>query len=117
MPWSPSEEDFIRKFLFELKPGELRKEPIETDYDFRLVRLLQRDDVRGPYSTRTSSEAIREAGEGRRWRFESVTAAKVSQEDFFKSAPKMRLEVSDEELRAWLKSIHGNPRLAAAEIR
>jgi len=98
-PWSPFEEDFIRRFLQELKPGTLRKEPIETDYDFRIVRLLHADGVRG------------------RWTFESVSAAKISQEEWFKSLPKMKLEIMDEEMRAWIKSIQGNPRLAAAEIR
>jgi len=96
-PGSPFEEDFIRRFLQGLKPGELREEPIETDYDFRLVRLL--------------------GSKAGRWRFESVSASKVSQEEWFKSLPKMKLEIMDEELRAWIKSIKGNPRLAAAEIR
>ncbi|MBI5244094.1 MAG: hypothetical protein HY922_10535 [Elusimicrobia bacterium] len=97
MPWSPFEKDFIEKYLKGLKAGQLRKEPIETDYDFRGVRLLKTD--------------------GKKWTFESVYAPKVSQEDWFKSAPKMKLEISDEGLRQWVKGIKGNPRLAAAEVK
>ena len=94
---SPFEEDFIRRFLQGLKPGELRQEPIESDYDFRLVRLL--------------------GSESGRWTFESASVPKVSQEQWFQSAPKMRLEIADKEMRAWMKGIKGNPRLAAVEIR
>lgn len=90
------QKDFIERHLAPLKPGELRAEPIETDYSLQAVRLLSSD--------------------GPRRRFESVVALKTSQEEWFKSMPKRKLEILDEELRAWVKGLRGNPRMTAVEI-
>jgi hypothetical protein len=97
MPWSPFEKDFIEKNLKDLKPGELKGEAIESDFDFRLVRLLS-TDAKG-------------------WRFETAFARKLSQEDWLKSRPRMKLEISDEALRSWINGINGNPRLVATEVQ
>ena len=97
-PWSPYEADFIREQLMPLAAGQMKGEPLETDFDFRLVRLLGKD------------------ADGRRWTFEAVSAPKQTQEGWLKSLPKGKLTVADDELRAWLLSIKGNPRLSAVEI-
>lgn len=87
--------EFISRHLQGLKPGQLRG-PEETDHDFRLVRLIR---------------AV-----GPRWTFESVSAPKTTQEDWLRSLPRMKLTISDEELRLWVRGIRGNPRLAAVEV-
>jgi hypothetical protein len=97
MPWSPFEKDFIERNLKGLKPGELKGEVVESDFDFRLVRLLSTD--------------------GKGWRFETAYARKLGQEEWLKSRPRMRLEILDEGLRAWIKGINGNPRLVATELQ
>lgn len=94
--WSPWEAEFIEKYLKGLKPGEKRKEPVETDYELRLVRLLSE--------------------EGGKWTFESVLAQKTAQEEWLKSVKKMKLEIADKELKDWIKSIKGNSRLFAVEV-
>jgi hypothetical protein len=95
--WSPWEAEFIEKYLKGLKPGEKREEPVETDYNISLVRLL------------------REAGE--KWTFESLLAPKTAQEGWLKSIKKMELEIQDPELEIWIKSIKGNSRLLAVELK
>lgn len=87
---------FIREQLAGLTTGQLTPEPVESDYDFKVIRLLS---VEGP-----------------RWTFESAFIRKRSQEEWFASLPKRRLQVKDLSLRSWLSSIRGNPRLSAMEL-
>lgn len=93
----PFEQDFIRKHLLDLKPGELKGGPVETDSDFRLLRLLSTD--------------------GTRYKFEWTFARKHSQEDWFGSLPKADLAVKDADLYSWLSKISGNPRLSSVKLR
>lgn len=90
------QKDFIERYLAGLKPGETRAEPIESDYSLQAVRLLSVD--------------------GPRRRFETAVALKTSQEEWFKSLPKRKLEILDQELHDWAKGLKGNPRLTAVEI-
>lgn len=92
----PAQADFIREHLLKLATGQLAAEPIEGDYDLRLVRLLSTD--------------------GTRWTFETLSARKAGQEEWFKSIRKRILVVRDEELKAWLAGIKGNPRLFAVTL-
>lgn len=87
---------FIRERLAGLSTGQITPEPLESDYDLQVIRLLS---VAGP-----------------RWTFESASIRKRSQEEWFASLPKRRLEVRDRALRDWLSSIRGNPRLSAVEL-
>ena len=87
---------FIREQLAGLTTGQLAPEPMESDYELKVIRLLS---VEGP-----------------RWTFESASIRKRSQEEWFASLPKRRLEVRDRALRQWLSSIRGNPRLSAVEL-
>ena len=95
-PWSPFEADFITQNLKNLAPGTLKPDVIEADFDLRLVRLL--------------------SIEGEKYTFETASARKAGQEEWFKSLPKMKLLILDEELKTWILSIKGNPRLAAIEV-
>ncbi|HAH06963.1 MAG TPA: hypothetical protein DCM05_10635 [Elusimicrobia bacterium] len=97
LPWSPYEKEFIEQHLKKLKAGELGKAAIESDYDFRAVRLLKTD--------------------GKKWFFESAYALKLDQVEWLKGMPKMKLEILDEGLRGWVKGIKGNPRLVATEVQ
>lgn len=94
---SEEEKRFIEANLRALKPGALGKEPIESESDFKAVRLLKK--------------------EGERWAVETAYAPKLDQAEWLKSVPKMKLEILDEGLRGWVKGIKGNPRLAAAEVQ
>jgi hypothetical protein len=96
LPPADYQKDFIETNLRPLKPGAFAPEPIETDYTFQAVRLLQRDE--------------------QGWRFETAVARKLGQEEWFQTLPKFRLEVRDAELRAWTRAIKGNPRLKAVEL-
>lgn len=96
MPWSPYEANFIQEHLRPLAPLGTKKEPIESDYDIRLVKLLE--------------------AEGGRYTFASASARKATQEDWFKSLPKMKLRIQDAELKSWVQSIKGNPRLSAVSL-
>lgn len=96
LPPPDYQKDFIERYLNGLKPGELRGDLIESDYAFQAVRLLKAD--------------------GPRRLFESAAARKAGQEEWFKSLPKMKLEISDEALRGWAKGLRGNPRLSVVEI-
>lgn len=96
LPWSPYEADFIKTELMNLATGQLRAEPLESDYDVRLVRLLKTD--------------------GAHWTFESASAPKQGQEELFKSLKKLKLAVRDKDLRQWISGIKGNPRLFAVEL-
>lgn len=89
----PDETEFIRGNLADLAAGQVKAEPVETDFDIRLLRLLSK--------------------EGARWTFESVYARKDSEADWFQILPKMKLSVVDKPLRLWLEGIKGNPRFAA----
>lgn len=88
---------FIREQLAGLTTGQLTPEPVESDYDLKIIRLLSVD--------------------GPRWTFESAYIRKRSQEEWFASLPKRRLEVRDKVLHSWLSSIRGNPRLSAVELK
>jgi len=94
--WAPWQADFIEKNLKSLKPGEICKEPIETDYNFEMVKLIK--------------------GDGKKYFFESLLVNKTSQEDLLKNIKKGKLKVNDAEIKAWLLGIKGNPRLSAVDI-
>ncbi len=92
----PAQADFIRAHLLALATGQLTAEPIEGDYDIRLVRLVSSD--------------------GMRFQFETLSVRKAGQEEWFKTIRKRKLEVRDAELKAWLAGIKGNPRLFAVTL-
>lgn len=95
--YSPSDQpEFIRDHLARLPVDLVKAEPIETDYDLRLLRVLSK--------------------EGSRWTFESVSARKEGQADWFQTLPKMKLSIADEPLRRWIGEFKGNPRLAAVSL-
>ena len=96
LPPTEYQAEFIKKNLEPLKVGAFSPEPIETDYTFQVVRLLKHDE--------------------KGWLFETAVARKLGQEEWFKSLPKFKLEIRDADLRDWVKSIKGNPRLSAVEI-
>ena len=50
------------------------------------------------------------------WLFETAVARKLGQEEWFAAGPKSKLEIRDAELKAWVLSIKGNPRLKAVEV-
>ena len=87
---------FIQDVLTGMATGQLTAEPVEGAYDLKVIRLLS---VAGP-----------------RWTFESASIRKRSQEEWFASLPKMRLEVRDRAIFSWLSGIRGNPRLAAVDL-
>lgn len=89
-----AEDDFIRRELTGLEPGKLVLK--ESDYDLSLLRVIA---VNGPSAT-----------------FEKAVVRKASQEYWFKSLKKRRLEVLDGELFRWLSGIGGNPRLYAVSL-
>ncbi|MFA6318953.1 MAG: hypothetical protein WC943_16205 [Elusimicrobiota bacterium] len=89
--------EFVRPHLAGLSPGELKKGLIESDYAFQIVRLLER---------REDGSIL----------FETISSQKISQEEWLKTLPKMRLVVPEEGLRRWVSGIKGNPRLAAATL-
>jgi hypothetical protein len=95
--WTPWEPEFINKYLKGLKPGEIRRETVETDYNLQLVRFIKSG--------------------GNKWFFESLLVTKTSQEELFGNMKKGKLEVFDAEIKEWLLSIKGNPRLSAVEIK
>jgi hypothetical protein len=93
----PFEKDFIERNLKDLKPGELKTKLIDSDNSFSMVRLL--------------------AAEGNKWTFESAFLPKLGQKEWLQTLPKMKLTVLDAELRGWVKSINGNPRLAVVDLK
>lgn len=96
LPPAEYQKDFIEKNLKPLKPGAFSPEPIETDYTFQIVRLLKRDE--------------------KGWLFETAVARKLGQEEWFKSLKRFKLDIRDADLRSWVLSIKGNPRLSAVDI-
>lgn len=93
----PSDEaEFIREHLADLTAGQVKASPVETDFDLHLLRLLNVN--------------------GSRWTFESVSARKDGQADWFQTLPKMKLSVLDLPLRLWISGLKGNPRLAVASL-
>lgn len=96
LPPAEYQADFIKKNLEPLRVGAFSPEPIETDYTFQAVRLLKHEE--------------------KGWLFETAVARKLGQEEWFKSLPKFKLEIRDADLRDWVKSIKGNPRLSAVEV-
>lgn len=90
------EEGFINARLRGLTTGQLSAEPMESDYDLSLVRLL--------------------AVDGPRFTFELASVRKRSQEQWFSSLPKMSLRIDDAALKAWIASIKGNPRLGVVAL-
>ncbi|MDE2293364.1 MAG: hypothetical protein KGL53_14880 [Elusimicrobia bacterium] len=96
MPPPDYQAAFIKGHLAALEPGEAAAAPIESDYAFQDVRLLSHD--------------------GPRWTFEAAVARKASQEDWFGSMKKMRLQVLDKALYEWVKGLSGNPRLRAVRL-
>lgn len=96
MPVRPHEAQFIQEHLAGLTIGQLNGEPIETDYDLQLVRLLGRDGVRST--------------------FESISVRKGSAASWLGSLPKMSLSIKDEPLQLWVEGLQGNPSLAAVTI-
>lgn len=76
-----------------LAAGQLKTDPIESDSDIELLRLLK--------------------AEGGSWSFECATVRKVTAAEWFSSLKKMRLFIRDAELRRWIESLRNNPRLAA----
>jgi|GEM_PF-1447485 len=93
----PLDGEMFEKELKGLEPGELKTEMIETENAFSVARRLPDD--------------------GGARVFELATMRKTGQREWFASMRKMKLEVADERLRLWLKSIKGNPRLAAVELK
>lgn len=96
LPPAEYQKDFIEKNLKPLKVGAFSPEPIETDYTFQTVRLLRHDE--------------------KGWLFETAVARKLGQEEWFKSLKRFTLDIRDADLRGWVLSIKGNPRLSAVDI-
>lgn len=87
------EAEYVRANLAGLAAGQLKFDPIESDSDIELLRLLK--------------------VEGVKWSFERASVRKVTAVEWFQSLKKMRLSINDGELRRWIETLHGNPRLAA----
>lgn len=87
IPWSPFEKRFIEEHLAALKPGEMKKEPVESAYDIQFVRLLG-------------------AAAGKYY-FQSLRIKK--KDDYFPTSPKLRCGIKDGDLKKWILGISGNP--------
>lgn len=94
MAWSPFEKQFIEEHLAALKPGGMKREPIESADDIQFVRLLSVTD--GGYY------------------FESLRINK--KDDYFRTAPKLRGIIKDEELKKWILGMPGNPMVSMLQL-
>lgn len=90
------ETDFIRKYLADIVPGRVASRPAETDFDFKIIRLLHKD--------------------GRRFGFELASVPKLNQEEWIQSISKMNLAIFDEGLDQWVRALKGNPRLLGIQF-
>lgn len=94
---SAFEAYFIDRHLRDLAPGKPRLEPVDSDSDLLFIKLLEKT--------------------GALYRFETVRVRKLTLNRFLDARPKLRAEVYDPELKAWLKGIVGNPYLGVLDIR
>jgi hypothetical protein len=89
-------EKFIRDHLAGRAIGVVQSEPVETEDELSVLRVLRND--------------------GSRWSFEAVSARKDDQADWFQGLPKMKLSIADEPLRLFVRGLKGNPRLGAVTL-
>ena len=90
------EAHFIEAYLKGLPAGKARPEPVDSDSELLFIKLLEKD--------------------GPRYRFETLRIRKMTLNRFLDAQPRIPAEVSDAELKAWLKGIAGNPYLGLLDI-
>lgn len=94
--WSPFEAAFINEHLKDLKPGQVKAQPIEDDAGIKFVRLV--------------------SVTGKKYYFETLSLPKLTTEEYLKLIPKLPARINDKELRDWAAPIKGNPLLAPADL-
>ena len=90
------EAHFIEAYLKGLPAGKARLEPVDSDSELLFIKLLEK--------------------EGARYSFETLRIRKMTLNRFLDAQPRIPAEVSDAELKVWLKGIAGNPYLGLLDI-